>query len=61
MWNYCLTGVFIGRHLLTLTLKFNSNNSILRATIKLQEIKIKVLCEQTRELTDDLHDFFYYV
>ena len=23
--------------------------------------KIKVLCEQTRELTDDLHDFLDYV
>ena len=25
------------------------------------EIEIKVLCEQTRELTDDLHDFLDYV
>ena len=23
--------------------------------------RIKVLCEQTRELTDDLHDFLDYV
>ena len=24
-------------------------------------VKIKVLCEQTHELTDDLHDFLDYV
>ena len=28
---------------------------------QLQQIQIKVLCEQTRELTDDLHDFLDYV
>ena len=28
---------------------------------QLQQIEIKVLWEQTRELTDDLHDFLDYV
>ena len=33
----------------------------LRKLSSVQRKKIKALCEQTRELTDDLHDFLDYV
>ena len=35
-----------------------ANVSLSLALIAWISKKIKVLCEQTRELTDDLHDFF---
>ena len=43
------------------TIIYTYDDSSPQSGWQLQQIQIKVLCEQTRELTDDLHDFFDYV
>ena len=43
------------------TIIYTYDDSSPQSGWQLQQIQIKVLCEQTRELTDDLHDFLDYL